>query len=199
MNKQEFLSELREKLSGLPCGNVEESLCFYSEIIDDKIEDGLTEEDAIREIGSTEKIASQIISELSFTRLVKEKLKPSRRLSVLEIVLLLLTSPVWISLLISALAVILSLYVSSWSVIVSIWATFVSLIGAAFGGALSGVILMLWNNVPSGLALISASLVAAGLSIFLFYGCKAATRGFVLLTKSFLLWIKKSLIKKEAA
>ena len=39
MNKQEFLMRLREGLSGLPQNEIEERLTFYSEMIDDRIEE----------------------------------------------------------------------------------------------------------------------------------------------------------------
>jgi len=38
-----------------------------------------------------------------------------------------------------------------------------------------------------------------GLSIFLFYGCKAATAGTLILTKKMALWTKNIFIKKEDA
>ena len=45
MTKKEFLSGLRKKLSGLPQEDSEERLNFYSEIIDDRVEEGLSEEE----------------------------------------------------------------------------------------------------------------------------------------------------------
>ena len=62
-----------------------------------------------------------------------------RKLEKWEIVLLALGSPVWFSLLVSAVAVILSLYASLWSVIISLWAVFGSLIGCGVGGILAGI------------------------------------------------------------
>ena len=52
MDKQEFLSKLRAKLFGLPQKELEERLSFYSEMIDDRIEEGLSEEDAVKELGT---------------------------------------------------------------------------------------------------------------------------------------------------
>ena len=37
MNKQEFLTQLRQGLSGLPQDDIEKRLTFYSEMIDDRI------------------------------------------------------------------------------------------------------------------------------------------------------------------
>jgi hypothetical protein len=48
-----------------------------------------------------------------------------------------------------------------------------------------------------GTALIAAGLVCAGLSIFLFFGCKVATKGILLLTKQLALWTKKGLQKRR--
>ena len=46
MNKDLFMNELMARLSGLPQADIEERLAFYSEMIDDRIEDGMTEEEA---------------------------------------------------------------------------------------------------------------------------------------------------------
>ena len=42
MNKQEFLDALQGGLSGLPKEDLQRILDFYSEIIDDCVEDGLS-------------------------------------------------------------------------------------------------------------------------------------------------------------
>ena len=47
MSKQEFLAQLRKGLSGLPKEDLEERLTFYSEMIDDRIDDGMAEEEAV--------------------------------------------------------------------------------------------------------------------------------------------------------
>ena len=121
MNKQQFLSALCEGLRVLPQEDANERVNFYSEIIDDKIEEGFCEEDAVSSVGSVSEIVSQIISETPITKLAKEKLKPKRRLKTVEIIFLVLGSPIWLSLLVAAFAVVLSVYVSLWSVIISLW------------------------------------------------------------------------------
>ena len=73
MNKQEFLTRLRKGLSGLPQEDIEERLTFYSEMIDDRIEEGLSEEEAVAAIGSPDEIAEQIIGEIPIKKIVKEK------------------------------------------------------------------------------------------------------------------------------
>ena len=129
------------------------------------------------------------------TKLIKEK-TPKRRLGVWEIVLLALGSPIWLSLLIAAFAVILSLYISLWALIISFWAVFASFVGCTVG---SIIVFAVDGYITTGVAMASAGLVCAGLSIFLFYGCKGATNGTLLLTKKIFLGIKRSFLKKEEA
>ena len=197
MNKQEFLMRLREGLSGLPENDIEERLIFYSEMIDDRKEEGLSEEDAVREIGNIDEIISQIIADTPFARLVKEKVKPSRQLRTWEIVLLVIGSPIWLSLGIAVFSVIISVYITLWSVIISLWATEAALWCSVIGSIFSFVFLIFNGNVTSGIVMISAGMVCAGISIFLFYGCKAATKGILLLTKKSVLATKNCFVKKE--
>ena len=197
MNKQEFLMRRREGLSGLPKNDIEERLIFYSEMIDDRKEEGLSEEEAVREIGNIDEIISQIIADTPFARLVKEKVKPSRQLRTWEIVLLVIGSPIWLSLGIAVFSVIISVYITLWSVIISLWATEAALWCSVIGSIFSFVFLIFNGNVTSGIVMISAGMVCAGISIFLFYGCKAATKGILLLTKKSVLATKNCFVKKE--
>ena len=199
MRKLEFLNQLRAKLVGLPRQDAEERLAFYGEMIDDRIEDGLTEEEAVLDIGSVDEIYEQIIADIPFTKIAKERIKPKRRLLAWEIVLLVLGSPIWLSLAIAAFAIILSLYVVLWSLNVSVWAVFVSLVACVIGGAAAGVILAITGNGFMGIAMVSAGVVCAGLAILLFFGCKAATKGTLLLTRKMALGTKKCFVRKEKA
>ena len=49
MTKHEFITQLRDRLSELPEREVEERLSFYVEMIDDRIEDGRTEQEAVEQ------------------------------------------------------------------------------------------------------------------------------------------------------
>lgn len=197
MNKQEFLMQLRKGLSGFPQDDIEERLTFYSEMIDDRMEEGLSEENAVCEIGNIDELISQIASDIPLTKLVKENITPNRNLKVWEIVLLILGSPIWLSLLIAAFAVILSLYAVLWTVTICLWAAFASLSCCAFSGIISGIILACIGNALTGAAIIGAGIMCAGCSIFMFYGCKAETKGIWVLTKKIIVWIKNRFIKKE--
>ena len=92
MRKQEFLARLRRCLAGLPQGDIEERVCFYSEMIDDRMEEGYSEEDAIHQIGSVDEVAAQIVADVLPAERAEETTAPQRRLKVWEIVLLVLGS-----------------------------------------------------------------------------------------------------------
>lgn len=136
MNKQEFLAQLREGLSGLPQEDMEERLMFYSELLDDQMEEGLSEEEAVAAAGPVEEIVRQTISDTPLTKIVKERIRPKRRLHAGELVLLVLGAPIWLPLGFAAVAVFFALYVVLWSALVSLWAGFVSLGAGAVGGVL---------------------------------------------------------------
>lgn len=197
MSKQEFLAELRKALSGLPQGDVEDRLTFYSEMIDDRMEEGLAEGDAVSEIGTVDEVAAQIVGEIPLTKLVKERVRPKRALRVWEIVLLALGSPLWLSLLAALLSVTFAGYLVVWSVIFCLWAMEAALMGFAFYGAVAAVIHVVQGNGFIGLAALGAGTFCAGLSIFLFFGCKEATKGILLLTKKVALGVKSLFIRKE--
>ena len=197
MTKHEFLYALREKLSTLPPEDVEERLAFYSEIIDDRIEDGLTETESVKQIGSVDEIATEIVSKIPLTRIVKNEIKKKRGLKAWEIILLVIGAPIWLSLIIAAFSIILSLYVSAWAIIASLWAVFGALVCGGVGLIPIGVILAAQCAIPTGIAFIGIGLFAVGLSIFFFFGCKYTTVGASLLTKKIFLEIKKCFIRKE--
>ena len=195
MRKQEFLVRLKRKLHGLPKRDVDDRIRFYSEMIDDRMEDGLSEKDAVAAIGSVDEIASQIVEDSSAYN--PSGNKPKRRLRTWEITLLAVGSPVWLSLAIAIFAVVLSIYVVLWSLVISLWAILASFIGCAVGGVLAGTVIAIGGNGATGIAMIAAGVVCAGLAILLFFGCKAATRGTLLLTKKITLIIKGRFVKKE--
>ena len=199
MNKQVFLEELRKSLAGFPQDEVDGRLAFYGEMIDDRIEEGLAEEEAVAELGPVDRIAEQTVSEIPIQKLVKEKIKTERRLRPWQIVLLVVGAPLWVALLIAALAVLLAVYMVIWAVIVALWAADAAFALSAVGGLAAAVMLFVRKDPVQGLLMISAALVLAGLAIFAFYGCLAATKGAAILTKKIALGIKSKLRRKGAA
>ena len=108
MGKQEFLARLREGLSGLPREDVEERLAFYSEMIDDRMEEGMSEAEAVAAAGSVEEIVAQAVADVPFAKIARERIKRSTRMRPVTVLLLVLGSPIWLSLAIALAAVVFS-------------------------------------------------------------------------------------------
>ena len=205
MNKSEFLAELRSRLVGLPQNEIEERISFYSEMIDDRVEEGATEEDAVAGIGSIDEIVAQILEDVPLWSIVKEKVKKKREktekkrrsLKAWEIVLIVLGFPVWLPLLIAAFAVILSLYLTLWALVISLWAVFVSLAACGLAGIVAGVGYAILVKPIDGILLVATGLVCSGLAIFAFIGCKATTKGTARLTKKMIFGIKHLFVGKD--
>ncbi len=197
MNKQEFLAKLRDGLSGIPKEDVEERVAFYNEMIEDRIEDGLSEEEAVSSIGDVDAVVKQIIADIPLSKLAKKRIRPEKGLKTWEIILLILGFPLWFPLCVAAFAVVLSIYIVLWAVIVSFWAVFVSFAACFLGGIISGTVLAFSGYGLTGTAVIGVGIACAGLSIFSFYICKAASKGALMLTKKITVQVKKSFIKKE--
>ena len=179
MTKEKFIELLRKGLSPLPKEERDERLTFYSEMIDDRMEEGVGEEEAVALVGSVEEIARQILAESN----IEPKAKSRRRFRAWEIVLLVLGSPLWIALLGAVFAVVLAVLAALWSAIVSFWAAFASIAASAFGVLVGGVVFAATGNGIISVAMLGTAMVCAGLAVFAFFGCVAATKGAVFLSK----------------
>ncbi len=199
MNKSEFLSSIQSGLRGLPKEDIEERLSFYSEMIDDQIEEGLSEEEAVAEIGTADGVLSQILSEIPLSRLVKESVKPKRALKAWEIVLLVLTSPVWVSLLIAAFVIIISAYIVIWSLLISVWSIeLVFSLGSVYIAA-NAVVFISQSRFWQCMAYFGASIAFVGIAILMFFVCKKAFKGAIVLTKKITESTKLIFIRKRVA
>ncbi len=191
MKKHDFLEKLEELLDGLQRCDIDSSVEYWGEMIDDKIEEGLTEEEAVRAIGTPEAIADSILAETPIAKNTKEKAAPKKRYGAGNITLLILGFPLWFPLLIAAFAVVFSIVVALWSVVVSLWATFVALIVSSVACFIVSIIGILTGQIVHSLALLATALLAGGISLFVFIGCKALTRGMWWLTKVIFRAIKR--------
>lgn len=194
MKKQEFLSELRRQLRGLPQEEIENRVSFYEEMINDMMDEGKSEDQAIIEIGSVDSVVSEIAKDTPFKTVVKERYKPKRSLTAFEIVLLVLGFPLWFPLLVTFLALCLVGYILEWVLVIITYAVEAGLIAGAVGGLVS-FFTYLANGNPM-IWLLGASLLAFGLSFLFIFVCIGATKITIKLSKAIATGIKKSFIKK---
>ena len=197
MNKAEFLSALRTKLAGLPEVDIKKSLAYYSEMIDDRIEDGMTEEVAVNDMGTVDEIATQIFMEMPLPKVVKARAKKekSRGISVWELILLILGFPVWGPLIIAAVAVIIAAYIVIWSIVISLYAVDFAIAVSGIGLILGCAFLTLTGHPLSGALVLGAGLICAGISILLFFVFNLVTKGIVVISKAIIRGIKSLFVR----
>lgn len=87
MNKETFLHQLRIRLSQLPKEETDKQLDYYSEIIDDMVEDGMCEEDAVSSFGDVNTVARKIMEQTPLKTLVQTTVKPKKGWSTAAIVI----------------------------------------------------------------------------------------------------------------
>lgn len=199
MTKKKFLDEIKSRLKGLPQSDIDKSLDYYSEMIEDRIEDGMSEEEAVADLGTVDEIVAQILNDIPLPKIVKEKVSPKRALAAWEIVLLVLGFPLWFSVLMVVLSVFLAVYIVLWSVVITLYATdFV----IAFGGvacAGAGILFMTMAKPVPGIFMLGMGLIFVGISVLLFFLFNFVTVGIVKLSRLIVLGVKSIFVRKEKA
>lgn len=148
MNKQEFLDRLKVSLSELPPEELEERLNFYREIIDDRMEEGLSEEQAVAQLSLPS------ISEV-----------PHRKPGF------------WQSLLLGLKCMVLiPVCVTLWTVVASMWLSFAVGVASTLCGFVAGLGYLSDGIRDTGLMLLGVGCFWSAVSIFIFFLSLLATR-----------------------
>ena len=148
MDKKSFLDKLTFELKGIPWPEIQKQKDYYEEMLDDMLEDGMTEDQAVERLGDPAEIAREILREPGVKRVVlqpggktprpaprpqpepKKKTEKAQKSpkatqdqkktwNVVTLVLLILGAPLWVPLALAAIAVVLSVYLSLWSIALS--------------------------------------------------------------------------------
>ncbi len=168
MNKEEFLRELEKALASAPAAEREKTLDFYSELIDDMVEEGGTEEEAVAGLGKIDDIAKDAVNEIPVTVFVKDKVK-KRKIAPMTIALIIMASPIWAPILISAAAAVFSIYITVWAVIAALFAVFAGFAAGAPLGIAEAGFMAFSGNIPDAIFVFGCALILAGAAIYLFY------------------------------
>ena len=199
MNKQEFLSELWDRLAGLPREDIGRSMDYYSEMIDDRMEEGLSEEEAVRAIGPMSEVVAQILMETSLPKLVKAKVKRNRAPKAWEIILLILGSPIWLPLCIAALAIFLVICIIVWVLVLVLYVVDLAVAVSGIAGFLGAVVQVFGGRLAQGAFLLGGGLASIGLAVLLFFGSNIIAKGVLIMSKKTLQGIKSCFIRKGDA
>lgn len=196
MTKSEFLEKLKIGLHGLPDKELQSSLDYYGEMIDERIESGLSEEDAVAQLGDPETVAREILLDLPLPTLIKQNYKRKSPWKVWEIVLLVLGSPLWLSLGLTAVALVFTLYALLWVVVAVLWTVDIAVGVAGLAGFLSAFPLLL-SSFPNALFNFGLGILCAGVAVVGFFGCLALTKLFYKLSIRILKQIKSMIIRRN--
>ena len=194
MSRTEYLSQLKERLMQEEIPNADQMIEFYAEMIDDRMDEGKSEEEAVAEIGTVDEIVNEIVKDTPLVKLVKEKIKPKRKLKAWEIVLLILGFPLWFPLVLTALILCLVAYLLIWILVIVCYVVELSLSVAATAAP----VLMIIQAVNGGSIVVYLGLwlMCLGGAILLFLGCIGATKLTLKLSKKIITSIKKAFVKK---
>ncbi len=199
MNRAEFLTEVERGLYGLPKEDVAGALDYFGEMIDDRTEDGMSEEEAVEAIGPVREAVESVLMELPLKKIVRARTKPSRALRIWEILLLTLGSPVWLPLLLTALALVLTVYILLWTVVAVMYCAVLAVLAVALGCTGIGVAYILSANAPGGIMLLGGGIVCAGLTILATLGCNRAAVAMAKLSRAIGRRIKSIFVKRREA
>lgn len=198
MTKKEFLAELDKELSGLAREDREKSFEYYSEIIDDRIDEGIPEEEAVDALGSVSDIAANIISEMPFSKLIKARVKLARSIkpwqTALTVIGALVVVPVTAGLVIS----LVSVYLSLWITVAALFVSSLGCVAGGVGATVAGFSLLFTGSFAEGFLLLASALVALGLVVPLFLMGKWGAKALIWTTKKTSFLVKRHLVKKEA-
>ena len=197
MTRNEFIIKLKSKLVNFPDNEVNDRLNFYNEIIDDYMDDGMAESDAVEKLGSIEEICAAIASDIPLGKLAKKKLQGNKKLSTFEIILLIVGFPIWFSLLAAGFAVVIATYASLWAVVVSFWAVVLSCCVASFVGIIMFIIYLCTSEYLLGFVILGSSFILLGIAGLFFVLAKYLTKFAIKLPKILFSWVKKLFIIKE--
>jgi uncharacterized membrane protein len=193
MTKTEFLQRLAKLLRGMDPEDLAQWLAYYSEMIDDYMEEGHTETVAVGMVGSVEALARQIRTDAGLPANAAETEQSARRKWLIG----LCTAPLWLPVVLAAgivalavaaavaavvfvlvlgvLAVVLAVCGTAISLVIALYGAVVGLIAGGLGIALSGVV-MLFSHPLQGLFTFGAGLVLIGLALPTLLLCIALQR-----------------------
>ena len=187
MNKQEYLAQLRAALACLPEGEIEESVAFYTEMIDDRVADGLTEEEATAQLDDPKAAARAIVADLPVVPRTVVRTKQRNR--ALYWTLVILGSPLWLTLLLAAGMLVLAGLLTIWCLILGLWLLAAGLLA---GGPL-GMGVCLWalavGQPAYGVFELGSGLLCFGLGLFCLHGAVAASKTLMQVSRQ---WIAKA-------
>ncbi len=202
MLRQEYLDQMRDKLTANNIPGVDGMIDFYDEAISDRIEDGMSEEDAVAAMEDVDSVVKAALLDKPITKLMADKAREKHKEAsenghgTLFVVLMVVGFPIWFPLLVTFLSVIFSLYVALWAIVISIYAVELSFAIVSLV-ALFGCAAFFMGQIPfvTAIALLGISLLFAGLTLLLWKPIVALTKWMIKLIKAIFRGIKSMFVR----
>ena len=188
MNKQEFLSALARELDSLPREEREQTLTYYGELIDDRLEDGQDEGEVTQSLGIPKAVAQALLGE-------EQPQLPNRGLRVWVIVLLVLGFPLWGSLLLTAAVMVLCVFLCLFLPAFVLGVLALSLLAGAVLGAVGTPFLIADTGLAAGLFQLGLAIGMLGLAALCALGFWYTGKATAKAGKAFWRWLQRSVGK----
>lgn len=197
MNKHEFLLKLSQKLADLTQEDIDKSLDYYSEIIDDSVEDGQSEDEAVEALGSLDEIASQILSDSTVTK-KPQPLQPKKQgFAALAIILIILGFPLWFPIVSTIFSLVLTAYVIIWTMVVVLYAIVFAFAATSAAGFVMFTHSLITGDIISAFIFLGAALAFVGITILSVLFANLIAKLIIKLSKWIFCQIKKCFTKKK--
>ena len=166
MDKTEFLNSLQKKISVLPRQDVEKTLEYYSEMIEDYIETGYSQEEAVAQMGSVNAVAAQILANAQDSNYEAPYVQKQKK-NGLTVWLLILGFPLWFPLFITVFCLLLTaaIVIGTLAMVVP-WSLVVSFGAAALGLLVATAVILVGEGIGAAALVLGTAFVLAALCIF---------------------------------
>lgn len=167
MTKREFFDALTSRMKSLPKEEQNRVIRYYNEVLEDCMEDGMSEAEAVAQIEDVDTIAKRILLEYAMESHRKAPVEANpvykaeqykKQGNVLMVVLALITIPFWGAVLISLLGAV-------FAIAVALFCIPVSLGSAAIGCIIMTPVLIFTGQVGKGFLVLGAGLICAALTL----------------------------------
>lgn len=179
MNKAEFLKELKIYLLKMNDLEKKKFITYYEEIISDYIENGVSEEEAVRKIGEPRKIAEELLVNYDSVQINL----PSTGSRVLNIALTIIGFPLWGSVLLMVILLVFSIYVLIWCLPFTTGIGCIGFLGTSIIGII-GSPFIISRNLSLGIIQLGSGIGAIGISVLLGIVTINLTKRFIIITKN---------------
>lgn len=175
MNKAEFLNDLKFKLNFLSEEEREKTLNYYNEIIEDRIESGMSEEKAVSQMESTKVISEKLKPKENIQKTTSEKILDfidtllTKHGYLFMLAILIFSFPIWSPIVATVLTFIAGILIFIGVVLLFIFLMIATGAICTVAGLIIGIS-FLTQSLLSAIAALGISMIFAGITILLTIG-----------------------------